>query len=318
MAAAKTGAALADLSARGTLRITGEDRVPFLHGMCTQDIKGLCAGSLTYAALLTAKGAMVADARVMRLEGALLLDLEPGLASKVSDFLNKYLISEDAEVHDESAAWGRLALWGPRARAVLEAVGVEPPAPGQFAALELQGHTLLLAESALTLRPPGFDLWVPVGALDAVYSRLRDAVGFAVKPLGFEALELLRVEAGVPRYGQDMGDTTFPMEANLERALHFNKGCYIGQEVIARATFRGHMNRKLVGLRLGSTHPSPLSELRVGERKVGFITSAVRSPGSGKCLGLGYVHRDFLAPGTELSIAGETGFATVERLPFPD
>jgi folate-binding protein YgfZ len=137
-----------------------------------------------------------------------------------------------------------------------------------------------------------------------------------MKPLGFEALEQLRVEAGVPRYGQDMVDTTIPLEANLASAISYNKGCYIGQEVIARATFRGHMNRKLAGLLLGDADAAPGTELKVGDRKVGWITSVVRSPLKGQRVALGYVHRDFLEPGTQLTLGAGPASATVSALPF--
>jgi aminomethyltransferase len=136
-----------------------------------------------------------------------------------------------------------------------------------------------------------------------------------LRPLGFQALELLRVEAGVPRYGQDMVDTTIPLEANLTHAISYNKGCYIGQEVIARATFRGHMNRKLAGLLLGDVEAAPGTELRKGEKKVGWITSVVRSPAQGQRVALGYVHRDHLEPGTELTLA-EGSTVKVAPLPF--
>ena len=139
---------------------------------------------------------------------------------------------------------------------------------------------------------------------------------FGLKPLGWRAHEMLRVEAGVPRYGQDMVDTTIPLEANLANAISYNKGCYIGQEVIARATFRGHMNRKLSGLLLGSTEAAPGTELKKDGKKVGWVTSVVRSPLKGQTVALGYVHRDHLEPGTVLAVGDGPAEATVAALPF--
>jgi len=145
-----------------------------------------------------------------------------------------------------------------------------------------------------------------------VFDRLLEG---GATPAGFAALEVLRVERGTPRFGADMDEKTIPLEANLERALHYQKGCYIGQEVIARATFRGHVNRHLVGLRFQGELPAPRTELFSGERRVGWVTSAVQSPRFGP-IGLGYAHRDVAKPGTELTLAGGGGTARVEALPF--
>jgi folate-binding protein YgfZ len=315
--AARENVALADLSYRGVLRVTGPDRSTFLHGMCTQDINGMPEGSWAYAALLTAKGAMVADARVLRRPDELLIDLDAGLSPKVLGFLNSYLISEDAEATDVTGEYARLALHGPRTAQVLAALGLAPPEGSRVLDAQLNGERVLVLEPALAVTPSSVELWVPPSALAGLWEAVRKAgAPLGLSPLGEEALELLRVEAGLPRYGQELVDTTIPLEANLQRALHYNKGCYIGQEVIARATFRGHMNRKLVGLYLGEAAPAAKTELFAGERKVGFLTSVVRSKRAGQTLALGYVHRDFLAAGTELSLASAAGKATVAALPF--
>jgi folate-binding protein YgfZ len=315
--AAKERVGVTDLSMRQTLRLTGEDRVSFLHGMCTQDVNGLSEGSWAYAALLTAKGAMVADARILRRPGDVLLDVEPGLGAKVLEFLGKYLISEDVELEDASASWGRLALYGPKAREVLQGLVPAWPGTGLWVETKLGGHAVLLLEPSLALPAGGVELWVPPEALGPVFEQLLTAgAPHGLLPVGLEALEVLRVEAGIPVYGQELVDTTIPLEANLERALHYNKGCYIGQEVIARATFRGHMNRKLMGLKLGTALPPLGAELRDGERKVGWVTSVVHSSALGQYIALGYVHRDFFAPGTQLDVPATGGKATVSSLPF--
>lgn len=317
--AAREAAALHDASYRETLRITGEDRASFLHGMVTQDVKGLPVGTAAYTALITAKGAMVADARLLKREAELLLDTEPGLGAKVREFLEKYLISEDAELHEANGEWGLLRLLGPRTAEVLAAAlgtaTFEPLAANTSRTVSLAGAEVLLVGSP-AFEKHGVDLFVPRGALEAVWKALVQAGGaHGLKPLGFQALELLRVEAGVPRYGQDMVDTTIPLEANLTHAISYNKGCYIGQEVIARATFRGHMNRKLTGLLLGEVEAAPGAELRKGEKKVGWITSVVRSPAQGQRVALAYVHRDHLDPGTELTLAAGPS-VKVAPLPF--
>ncbi|MDY7227229.1 aminomethyltransferase family protein [Hyalangium rubrum] len=316
--AARASVALHDASYRETLRITGEDRSSFLHGMVTQEVKALPTGAAAYAAMITAKGAMVADARILKREADLLLDVEPGTLAKVKDFLEKYLISEDAELQDVTGEWALLRLLGPRTAEVLGAAlgaAFEPLAANASREATLAGAGVLLVGQP-AFEKHGVDVLVPRGALEAVWKALVQAGGVhGLKPLGFGALELLRVEAGVPRYGQDMVDTTIPLEANLTQAISYNKGCYIGQEVIARATFRGHMNRKLTGLLLGEVKAAPGTELRKGEKKVGWLTSVVRSPATGQQVALGYVHRDHLEPGTELTLA-EGPTVKVAALPF--
>lgn len=317
-AALRDSVALLDLSAREVVRVTGPDRLSFLHGMVTNDVKGMENFDVRYAALLTAKGAMVADVRLLKREEDVLLLVEPGLAEPVRAHLERYLISEDAGLADASAEFGQLSLVGPRAwglvRSVFGLPGEVPPTSHALRA-GLEGTAVLVLPSALLL--PGVDLLVSTSGLETVFTALVDEGGDAgLRPAGWEALEALRVERGVPRYGADMDERTIPLEANLERALHYQKGCYIGQEVIARATFRGHMNKKLVGLLLGQAQPAPRTELFQGERKVGFVTSVVHSERLGQQLALGYVHRDALEPGTTLRLAGDVGAATVHALPF--
>ncbi|ABF87273.1 glycine cleavage system T protein [Myxococcus xanthus DK 1622] len=317
--AAKASVALHDASYRETLRITGEDRASYLHGMVTQEVNNLPVGTAAYAAMVTVKGAMVADARILKREPDLLLDLEPGTGAKVREFLDKYLISEDAELHEATGELALLRLLGPRTEDVLSAALGSPHAPLSHHAARtatLAGQEVWLLGST-AIEPHGVDVWVPRAGLEDAWRALSEAgAAHGLKPLGFEALELLRVEAGVPRYGQDMVDTTIPLEANLANAISYNKGCYIGQEVIARATFRGHMNRKLTGLLLGDADVAPGTELRRGEKKVGWLTSVVQSPVAGQRVALGYVHRDSLEPGTELTLAAGPATVKVASLPF--
>ncbi|MGO8970826.1 MAG: YgfZ/GcvT domain-containing protein [Myxococcaceae bacterium] len=317
-AAMREAVAVVDLSARQVLRVTGPDRLSFLHGMLTQDVQGAPLFGVRYAALLTAKGGMVADVQVVRREEDVLLLLEPGLAPAALAHLQRYLISEEAELAEASAEFGQLALVGPRAWALARRLfGLPGEAPPVAEALAggIEGQGVLVLPSALLL--PGVDVLVSAAGLETVFTALLDMGSEeGLLPGGFEALEVLRVERGVPRYGLDMDERTLPLEANLERALHYQKGCYIGQEVIARATFRGHVNKRLVGLLLGDAHPAPRTELFQGERKVGFVTSVVPSRRLGQQVALGYVHRDALAPGTALQLAGGAGGVTVHALPF--
>jgi folate-binding protein YgfZ len=249
--AALEGRAAVDWSARGVLKVTGPDRAEFLQGMCTADVKKLAPGASAYAAFLTNKGAMVADGRIWNRGEEIAIDTEPGYLATVRDYLQKYLVSEEAEVAD---------------------------------APEL---------AVLT------DRLVPRAELQAA---LEQALAQGAVLMGFEAWERARVERGTPRYGQDMDDKTIPLEAGLKPFISYDKGCYVGQEVIARATFRGHVNRELQRLAFGETAPAVGAVLRSGDKEVGRVTSVVQAPDGREWIGLGYVHRD--AAGAPLSLEG--------------
>jgi len=315
--AARLAASLFDLSYRPILRLTGPDRASFLHGMVTNDIKRLADGETAYAALLTAKGAMISDARILRRAEDLLLDVEPGYAQAVQSSLQKYIISEDVEVSDVSTELALLRVAGPKAEAILAAAWGSDIALPAGGARRIEGA----GEIWLMRSPPWgercIDVLVSRGQLAPVYElMLQRGEPLGLKPAGFETLEILRVEEGIARFGQDMDEHTIPLEANLEAAINYDKGCYIGQEVIARATFRGHVNKKLTGLVLGGELPGPRASLRRGEKMVGWISSAVRSPAMGTAIALGYVQRDCVEPGTHLEVEGYPSGAVTHALPF--
>ncbi|HYR55348.1 MAG TPA: glycine cleavage T C-terminal barrel domain-containing protein [Myxococcaceae bacterium] len=320
-AAARLNACLFDFSFRQTLRLTGEDRIGFLQGMVTNDVKGLAEGDAAYSAMVTAKGALVADMRILRRTDDLLLDLEPGSAALVQQFLGKYLVSEEVEISDATAHFALLRLLGPEVhRIAAAAFGHETPLPSRdhFTQIEFDSHPAWLIGVEIGSNH-GVDLLVSREHLTGAFGRTlhtRETLGLRLA--GFDTFEILRVEAGLPRFPQDMDEQTIPLEANLERAISYEKGCYIGQEVIARATFRGHVNRKLIGLGFGAAEPPRNAELRNNGKRVGFITSAVRAPARVGMIGLGYVHRDSLEPGTQLEVVDYPPGAIVHALPFVD
>ncbi|MGA9521962.1 MAG: glycine cleavage T C-terminal barrel domain-containing protein [Myxococcaceae bacterium] len=300
--AARSSAVLVDLSFRDALRISGEDRLSYFHGMCTQDIKGLPEWGSAYFTIVSVKGSMVADGRAVRRPDDLVIDLEPGTTDHVREFLEKYLISEDAELHAATGDVAVVGLVGPRTEDVLKAAFGEQLPEG------------VVRLPSLLTKGPGTELLLPTSRLEELWNKLRDS---GARPAGLEALEWVRVEDGVPRFGQDLLETTIPLEADLKHAIHYNKGCYVGQEVIARGTFRGQMNKKLTGLVLGESGAPERAELRKDGKKVGFLTSVVRSPSRGEYVALGYVHRDHLTSGTVLEVADAAVTATVQELPFP-
>jgi folate-binding protein YgfZ len=290
--AAHDAAAWVDRSARQQLRVIGGDRVSFVQGMVTNDVVKLGVGASQYVTMLTAKGAMVGDARVLKRDEDVLLDVEPGMAKTTRDFLEKYLISEDAEVQD-APELAVLGLFGPRH---IELLGKLPNGAQVGMLIGLHGTPV--------------DVLIHREALASVLEAWRE-----IPRVDEATAEVLRVEAGEPRWGAELVSTTIPLEASLERAISYTKGCYIGQEVIARATHRGQKQRKLVGLLLGELAPAPGTELRRGEKKLGWITSVVKSPKRGQTIALGYLHREAQAEGTVLELAGG-GSATVAALPF--
>lgn len=289
--AAKQACARAELSGREQLRVTGPDRVSFLQGMVTNEVEKLPVGQSCPVAMLTAKGAMVGDGRVLKLADELVVDTGAGFGATVNDFLNKYLISEEAEVA-LAPDLAMVGLVGPEAARWAEAL------PSEATVAVLPG-----------LLGAGVDVLVKRAALEQVTSALA-----ALPLLSDETFEVLRVEAGVPKFGVDMTETTIPLEANLEKAIHYQKGCYIGQEVIARATYRGQMNKKLVGVLLGDAVAEKGAELTLAGKRVGRLTSVVRSEARQQHVALAYVQRDHLTPGTVLEL-GEAK-VTVQALPF--
>ncbi len=327
--ALRHGAGLIDSSsAHGRLLLEGADRRSYLQGLLTNDIAALTPGMGCYAAYLTAQGRMIADMRVFELGDALLVDLEATVTSSVRDKWSMFIFSEDVRVEDRSVVTAELGIYGPHAAQVLsDALTAEQATPAPSPA-GLESMPVLACSSlalhggaAIVLRSDdagvmGFDVVIPVEAKDALLSRLIEAGAALVDR---DAVDVCRVEAGRPRFGVDMTEDTIPLEAGIEdRAISLTKGCYVGQEIIIRVLHRGHgrVARRLVGLSLDPSAEVPArgAVIRTADRDVGAVTSAVRSPALGRAVALGYVHRDFTAPGTALSIGGAV--ATVATLPF--
>jgi folate-binding protein YgfZ len=325
--ALRATAAVIDLSARGRLCLTGADRVRFLNGQVTNDVKALATGEGCYAVLINAKGRMQSDLFVYQLPEELLLDFEPGFSVQVAARLEKYVIADDVQVVDAAPHYGLLSVQGPKASAVVNALalGVELPTKKPLSSVSVQdadaGDLYLMNQSRVGTG--GFDLFIPVGALAAVADKLI----FAAKALGggacgWTALETARIEAGLPRFGVDMDDTNLPPEAGIEApAISYTKGCYTGQEVIARIRTYGQVAKALRGLRLADDLPSLPArgdKLVHGGKEVGHVTNAVWSPALKANIAFGYVRREHHAVGTELvlrSAAGESAARVVE-LPF--
>src|SRR3954469_21300150 len=284
-----------DRSERGKLALTGPEAKAFLHGQVTNDIEGLTPGHGCYAAFLTHKGKMLGDLRVFDLGGELLLDCERLGLQELFNMIRRYKLGADVELHKRTLEMALLSVIGPQAPALA--------GPGEHdnARVEVGG-----AAGGAVTAGVGTALFCAAAARDAV----RAALDF---PDGDEAAaEVVRVERGRPRYGIDLDDSVIPQEAGLnERAVSFTKGCYVGQETVARLHYRGKPNRRLLGLRLSEPAP-PGTELQLGEKVVGRLGSVVVSPDHGP-IALALVRRE-ANPGDTVVANGAT--ALIVDVPF--
>lgn len=313
-----------DLSFRGRVCLTGADRVQFLNGQVSNQVKMLKPGQGCYATLLTPKGKIESDLNIYILENEVLLDFEPGLTDTVSRRLEKYIIADDVQVVDVAPLYGLLSVQGPKAAVVLESLHMPIPAsPMSSTKMETTQWGEVYVTNLSRCGTGGFDLFVPATAMAAFAQELAAAVDkVGGCPCGWQALELARIEAGIPRFGADMDTTTLPPEANLQdRAINYKKGCYVGQEIIARLRTHGRVAKSLAGVRLAgssTTLPSKGDKIFHNAKEVGYITSAVFSPALKAPIALGYIRREANQIGTELEVQSkETRIkGSVVALPF--
>jgi glycine cleavage system T protein len=316
--AVRERAGLIDRSERGKIEVTGKDRATFLHGLVSNDVKGLTPGQGNESALLDVHGKITALLVVHCLADRLVLETDGHLAGPLLSAIDRLLFSERAELEDVTAASGILTLAGPSARKIVEqALGVTVPDLSRWhhAVVPWEGMEVRVVRTEET-GEEGYDLWISAEGLERLWERLRDA---GAQPIGREAWDVLRVEAGVVRYGVDVDASTLLLEASLPESFSLNKGCYLGQEVVARITYRGHVNRKIVGFRFPDSRVPPAgAPVVVSGKELGRITSAVVSPALGVALALGFLRREHWEPGTrvEVGAGSERLTAEVAELPF--
>ena len=315
-----------DLSFRSRICLIGADRARFLHGQVTNDVKKLRAGEGCYAAITTAKGKMESDLNIFALSDELFLDFEPGLTEKISLRLEKFIVADDVQIVDAAPHYCLLSVQGPKAQEAVRALNLFSEIPKQqLGSMKISDTTLgeIYLANNPRLGTNGFDLFAPNNSLGAVADKLIAASKqIGGRAVGWTAFETARIEAAIPRFGADMDETNIPLECGIEsRAIVYNKGCYIGQEVINRIHSVGHVNRELRGLRLADdlkTLPQRGDKLFHAGKEVGYVTSAVRSPMLNANVALGYVRREANQIGNELTLrtaAGESPAKIVE-LPF--
>jgi folate-binding protein YgfZ len=299
------GCGLVDHSERGKLALTGSDAKEFLAGQTTNDIEALVPGEGCYAAFLTPKGKMLGDLRFLDLGEELFLDTERVALQGLFDMIRRFKIGYQVELHKRTVERGLLSLLGPDAPRVAGAERL-PAVEHANAAVEIDGIAAIVART-----DTGVDLLCDAAATEELTRALRDRGAARASE---DAAEIVRVEHGRPRYGIDLDKTVIPQEAGLnERAVSFTKGCYVGQETVARLYYKGKPNRHLRGLRL-SAPAEPGAELRLGERSVGRLTSSVLSPSHGP-IGLALVRRE-AEPGASVSVGEHGTEAEVIELPF--
>lgn len=318
----RESAGLLDTSSRGRLCVTGADRVRFLNGQVTNNVKDLGVGTGCYAALVNAKGKLQSDLNIYCLPDEFLLDFEPGLATAIAGRLERYVIADDVQVIDVSTNYGMLTVQGPRASEVISAIGMQVPDVAMRWTSIKSGAGEMYCMNNPRGADSGFDVFTPTTERDALPDRLIDAaksIGGGLTSL--EALETVRVEAGIPRFGIDMDESNLAPEAIETRAISYAKGCYIGQEVISRIRAYGQVARSLRGLRLPQTLkglPARGDKLLHDGKDVGYITSAVWSPKFRSNIALAYVRREHNQPGAALQgmSRDEPFTAIVCDLPF--
>jgi folate-binding protein YgfZ len=299
------GCGLLDRSERGKLALTGPGAKEFLAGQVTNDTEALVPGEGCYAAFLTPKGKMLGDLRILDVGEELLLDTERVALQGLFDMIRRFKIGYQVQLHKRTVERGLLSLLGPDTPRVASAETL-PAVEHANAAVEIEGVAAIVART-----DTGVDLICDAADTEELANALRDR---GAAPVSEEAAEIVRVEQGRPRYGIDLDETVIPQEAGLnERAVSFTKGCYVGQETVARLYYKGKPNRHLRGLRL-SAPAEPGAELRLGERAVGRLTSFVRSPVQGP-IGLALVRRE-AEPGAIVSVGEHGAEAEVVELPF--
>jgi folate-binding protein YgfZ len=309
---------------RGWIAVDGADRAAWLHNLVTSEVKNLAPGQGNYAFTLNLKGRILFDLNLLADEDRIWLDLSRDQVGAALTHFDHYLIAEDVTLDDRTAASVRFGIIGPRCAALCASIGhdgLPDMAQLQSTRVRINGVEAMLIRhdfAGLT----GAEL-ITQSPTDG--ASLRTALRIAGKPLNLaevstEALDVLRIEAGIPWFGRDIDDTILPAETGqTQRAVSFHKGCYLGQEVVERMRSRGALARQLVGLQ---AHDGPLpstgSALRVGEEDVGRLTSVCRSPAVGTGIGLGYVRTAQATPGTEVTwnVDGAPVTATVAALPF--
>ena len=305
---------LFDMSWQAKLVLTGEDRVRWLNGMVTNNVRDLAVGHGVYNFVLTAQGRIVGDLVAYNRGDHLLVTTDRGQSAAITEIFDRYIIMDDVEVADISDKLSAVGLAGPKAAQVLRAAGIDVSQlePGQV--VDLVWHDMGISVARGT-HPnlDAYEIWFAAEQADKVWDALLAAGAVAV---GSEALELYRIARGVPLHGRDFGQRDLPQETEQKHALNFSKGCYIGQEIVERIRARAILHRTFTGFKVEGEPPQQGTKVQSDGKNIGEITSAARVPfpSGERSVALGYLRREFEAPGTAVQIGEQQ--ATVQSIPF--
>jgi folate-binding protein YgfZ len=315
--ALRGGCGVYDLGFRAKIALTGGDRVRWLNGMVSNNVRDLSVGQGVYAFLLNPQGHILGEMYAYNRGESIVVDTDCGQAEKILATFDHYIIMDDVEVTNLSEQLTALGIAGPKSGEMLAAAGFAVPEmrPLQAQSAMWQGTecTLVRGEDAEQV---SYEVWMAPGSVRAFWDAF---VAAGATPVGSEALELQRVVSGVPRYGVDIRERDLPQETERARALNFNKGCYVGQEIVERIRSRGAVHRKFTGFLLDGAVSIPAGiKIVAGEKEVGEITSvaSLRIAKRAKTVALGYIRREVGLPGREVTIGGTK--ATVVQLPVTD
>ena len=312
----RSGAGVYDLGWRAKIVATGADRVRWMNGMVTNNIRDLPPNEGNYNFLLNAQGRILGDMYIYNRGDYLLMDTARWQAPKLLEVMNKYIIMDDVELTDISDKLTSLAIQGPRAREVLGDAGFKLADAKPLQVQDIAWNDLGLSVTRVAGDiSQDYEIWLAPASAGAVWDGL---VRSGASPVGTEALEMFRLAAGIPRYGPDISERYLPQETDQEQALNFKKGCYIGQEIVERIHSRALLHRKLTGLVVEGPPPAPGAKIQQEGKEVGEITSALMVPGSNgdRTLALGYVRTEALAADAELRIDGARAIARL--LPYKE
>jgi folate-binding protein YgfZ len=308
------GAGLYDMSWQAKLVLTGEDRVRWLNGMVTNNVRDLAVGHGVYCFLLTAQGRIVADLVTYNRGDFVLVTTDRSQVQAVKDMFDRYIIMDDVEVADISDKLSAVGISGPKAGEVLTnaSIDVSQLVSGQVVDLVWRGIGISVARGT----HPNFDVyevWFAAEHTPTVWDALAEA---GARPCGSQALEWYRIARGVPRYGVDLSQRDLPQETEQKHALNFAKGCYIGQEIVERIRARAILHRTFTGFLLEGDVPQAGTKITEGDRNIGEITSGARIPfpGGERTVALGYLRRESAEPGTTVHLGDH--IATVQVIPF--
>jgi len=304
--ALRSATAWLDLSARGKIIATGEDRVRLLHAMTTNQVQELKPGDGCYAFFLNPQGRILGDVNLFCRENDFLLDVEPETRESLYQHLDHFIIADDVTLEDATPRIATLSLEGPEALAAAARIGVPVPEK-PWAHLPWNDTTVANVSST---GAPALRFFVPVDEKQSLIEK------FGLTEVSPEAARVVRLESFQPRFGEDILSTTLSQETQQTHAVNFNKGCYIGQEIVERVRSRGLVHRLLAGVEMDSTEPpDPDTRLFQGDQDVGKMTSAAFSPALGKAVGMAYLRRELAEPGTALTVNGHA--AVVRALHRP-